>query len=165
MANIIMSWSECLIELGKTGENDALTTKFASIGETKDKSTSLTIGDGEKLTAKGSGGKIVAQEEKDGEITLKTRILEPDFAFISGLLNANLDKTSGNLQYKSLIVPDNYSIKVTPKNIGAKGILVRKAHVNYKEGHSEDEGFYADMTFTVLKCSDGELYSRFVKKA
>lgn len=165
MANIIMSWSECQVEIGKTGANDALSTSLASIGETKDKSTSLSVGDGEKLVAKGSGGKIVAQEEKDGEITLTTRVLEPDFAFIAGLLGSTVDKATGTLKYKSLIVQDSYSVKVTPRNVGAKGVMIRKAHLKYKEGQSEEEGFYADITFTVLKCADGELYSRFVKKA
>ena len=117
------------------------------------------------MVAKGSGGKIVAQEEKDGEITLTTRILEPDFAFIAGLLGSTVDKATGTLKYKSLIVQDSCSVKVIPRNVGAKGVMIRKAHLKYKEGQSEEEGFYADITFTVLKCADGELYSRFVKKA
>ena len=52
---IIMSWSKCKIEVGKTGEGDAMATELKSIGTIKDKSTTLATEDGETLTAIATG--------------------------------------------------------------------------------------------------------------
>lgn len=155
-----------MITIGKTGDNDAMADTLESVGTIKDKSTSLESAEGEVLEAKATGGKLVAREQQDGDITLTTRIIEPDFAFLAKLLDATHDSTKDELKVKSLIVTDNYSVEVTPKNIGATGIRARKTSVAYKEGYSEEEGMYADLTFTFLECGDdGELYTKFKKKA
>jgi hypothetical protein len=72
---------------------------------------------------------------------------------------------NGNLLLKSNIIPENWSVEITPKNIGATGVRIRKTSVAYKEGYSEDEGAYADITFSVLQCADLELYTKFKKTA
>ncbi len=165
MSNLIMSWSKCSIEIGKTGANDAMAAALTDVGTIKDKSTTLESAEGEKLEAKASGGVLVAQEESEGTITLTTRIIEPDFAFLASLLGAEHDAAKKELKVSTLIVPDSYSVKLTPKNIGGTGIKIRKAHVTYKEGHSEEEGMYGDLTFTIMACADGELYTKFKKEA
>lgn len=58
-----MSWSENIVEVGFTGENDAMAAELFSVGTINDKSTSLTTSDGDTLTAKASGGITVAEEE------------------------------------------------------------------------------------------------------
>ena len=52
---IIMSWSKCKIEVGKTGDNDAMASSLVSIGTINDKSTTLGTEDGEKLTVTATG--------------------------------------------------------------------------------------------------------------
>ena len=37
----IMAWSECTIEIGKTGENDAMASSLTDIGVIKDKSSTV----------------------------------------------------------------------------------------------------------------------------
>ena len=76
---IIMSWSECRVEVGKTGEGDAMATALYSVGTINDKSTSLATADGESLEAKASGGKTVAMEEGEPVATITTRVKEMDF--------------------------------------------------------------------------------------
>jgi len=161
----IMSWSECNIEIGKTGENDAMATELKSVGTIKDKSTTLESADGDVLEAKATGGKTVAREQLEGAITLTTRIIEPKYDFLATLLGADHDTSADELKIKTLIVADEYSVKVTPKNTGATGIRIRKSSVVYKEGYSEEEGMYGDLTFTVLECEDKELYTKFKKTA
>lgn len=161
----IMSWSECSIRIGKTGASDAMATTLVSVGNIKDKSTTMESSEGEKLQAKLTGGKLYAQEEREGDIVLKTRIVEDDFAFLATLIGATHDTTGKELKVTSQVVTDNYSVELTPKNVGATGVKVRKAHVSYKPGFSEDEGHYGDLTFTVLECADGELYTKFTKPA
>ena len=165
MSQIIMSWSECSIEIGKTGAADAMAASLSSIGTIKDKSTTMEVTDGESLEARATGGKIVAYDEGEGIVRLTTRIIEPDFATLATILDATHDTTAGELKIKSLIVADPYSVKVTPKNVGGVGVKARKCHVKYKEGYSESEGQYGDFTFTFLECADGELYTKFKKTA
>ena len=156
-----MSWSKCSITIGKTGSSDAMASVLVAVGAIKDKSTTLATADGEKLTAKATGGVVIAQESKDGDITLTTRIMEPDYSLIASLTGATNNTT--NVVVKTNVVSDAYSVQLDPKNSGATGIKIRKASVTYKEGYSEDEGQYADLTFTVLQCADGELYPKYKK--
>ena len=48
---IIMSWSKCKIEVGKTGDDEAMAASLTDIGTINDKSTTLATEDGETLTA------------------------------------------------------------------------------------------------------------------
>lgn len=223
-----MSWSECVVKMAPTGAADALGSPLVSVGTIKDKSTSLASSDGDKLTIKRTGGKTIAQLENEGELTLTTRIIEPDFKAISSLVGqtvkayeaaliaatsikvlkgskawigmylsdgtakaavSNIDTSNGSYDtltitlgavvtlgeelfesnadgsvlVRSKVVPIAYSVELTPKNVGANGIRARKCAVNYKEGWSEDEGSFADLSFTFIACADGALYSKFKK--
>lgn len=159
MSSIVMSWSKCKIEVAKTGVNDAMGANLQSIGIINDKSTTMSSEDGEKMTATATGGIVVAEEEGEGTVTITTRVKEMDFA-TEALFTGNV--VSGDeLTVKTNVVTDYFSVKLTPKNIGAIGIKARKTHVSFKPGSSEDEGHYVDLTFKILACSDGELYKRF----
>ncbi len=162
-----MSWGFCEIEIGKTGIADAMALALVSIGTIKEKTVTLEMADGEKLQAYASGHKLVAQEEQDGDITVTARVIEPDFEFLATLLDSDYDDTEGaeELVVRSLVISDNYSVVITPKNVGATGIKIRKASVKIRKGVSEEEGQYADITFSVLECEDKELYIMFKKQA
>ena len=166
MAKIVMSWSKCKIEIGKTGENDAMATSLANIGVINDKSTTLSTEDGEVLEAKATGGVTVAMEEGEHSYIITTRVKEMDFTTEASLIGATVGGSGGDeLTVKSNIIADDYSVKLTPKNIGAIGIKARKTHVTFKPGSSEEEGNFVDLTFRILACADGELYKKFRVKA
>lgn len=165
MTKLIMSWSKCSIQMGKTGDNDAMATELFDVGVINDKSTNLQAEDGDKLEAKATGGITVAEEESEHKITLTTRVKEPAFDFESKLTGAELNAAKDELKVKTNIVPEDYSVVLTPKNVGATGIKARKTHVAFKPGFSEEEGQFVDLTFTILACGDGELYTKFKKKA
>ncbi|MEG2281742.1 MAG: hypothetical protein RSB93_00775 [Rikenellaceae bacterium] len=164
MSNLIMSWSECSIELGKTGAGDAMAATLKTVGVIADKSTTLASEDGEVLEAKATGGKIVAREAAEGKITLTTKIKEPEYEFLSTLIGATVNAAKDELTIKSLIVSGDYSVKLTPKNIGGTGLKIRKANISYKDGFSEEEGMFGELVITVLACADGELYTKYKKK-
>lgn len=166
MAKIVMSWSKCKIEIGKTGENDAMATSLANIGVINDKSTTLSTEDGEVLEAKATGGVTVAMEEGEHSYIITTRVKEMDFTTEAALIGGTVGGSGGDeLTVKSNIIADDYSVKLTPKNIGAIGIKARKTHVTFKPGSSEEEGNFVDLTFRILACADGELYKKFRVKA
>ena len=160
MANkVIMSWSKCKIEIGKTGVDDAMAVELFSIGNISDKTTSLTSEDGDSLEAKITGGIVVATEEGEPTIKITTRVKEMDFDTESKITGAT--KNESDLTVKSNVTGDDWSLKLTPKNIGAVGIKARKTHLSFRPGYSEEEGHYVDLTFTILACGDGELYKKF----
>ena len=161
-AKLIMSWSKCKIEVGKTGEADAMAGTLESIGVISDKTTSLSTQDGESLEAKASGGVVVAYEEGEPIVSITTRIKEPTFETEKMFTGATIGGSSQNeLKVTTNVVSSDFSVKLTPKNIGAIGIKARKCHVSYKPGSSEEEGHFADVTFKILACADGELYTKF----
>lgn len=160
---IIMSWSKCKIEVGKTGEDEAMAVSLTNIGIINDKSTTLATEDGEKLTATATGGIVVAEEEGEPVVTITTRVKEMDFDTEKIFTGATVSEEE--LVVKTNVVSDDFSVKLTPKNIGAIGIKARRTHVSFRPGSSEEEGSYVDLTFKVLACSDGELYKKFRVKA
>lgn len=162
---IIMSWSKCKIEVGKTGDNDAMASSLVSIGTINDKSTTLGTEDGEKLTATATGGVVVAEEEGEPVVTITTRVKEMDFDTENMFTGAVKSQGGDELTVKTNVVPDDFSIKLTPKNIGAVGIKARRTHVSFRPGSSEEEGQFVDLTFKILQCEDGELYKKFKVKA
>lgn len=162
---IIMSWSECRVEVGKTGDGDAMATDLYSVGTINDKSTSLATADGESLEAKASGGKTVAMEEGEPVATITTRVKEMDFDTEGFFTGAEKSSDGNELDVKTNIVQGEFSVKVTPKNIGATGIKAARCHVKFRPGSSEDEGQYVDLTFTILETESGTFYKKFkVKK-
>jgi hypothetical protein len=160
---IIMSWSKCKIEVGKTGEDEAMAVSLTNIGIINDKSTTLATEDGEKLTATATGGIVVAEEEGEPVVTITTRVKEMDFDTEKIFTGATVSEDE--LVVKTNVVSDDFSVKLTPKNIGAIGIKARRTHVSFRPGSSEEEGSYVDLTFKILACSDGELYKKFRVKA
>ena len=153
---IIMSWSKCKIEVGKTGDDEAMAATLTDVGTINDKSTTLATEDGETLTATATGGPVV---------TLTTRVKEMDFDKEKMFNGAEVSEDGDELTVKTNVVSDDFSVKLTPKNIGAIGIKIRRSHVSFRPGSSEEEGSYVDLTFKVLACSDGELYKKFRVKA
>lgn len=160
---IIMSWSKCKIEVGKTGEDEAMAVSLTNIGIINDKSTTLATEDGEKLTATATGGIVVAEEDGEPVVTITTRVKEMDFDTEKIFTGATVSEEE--LVVKTNVVSDDFSVKLTPKNIGAIGIKARRTHVSFRPGSSEEEGSYVDLTFKILACSDGELYKKFRVKA
>lgn len=79
---------------------------------------------------------------------------------LTGAVKSGADATEV-LTVKTNVIPEDFSVKVTPKNIGATGVKVRRAHISFRPGSSEDEGHYVDVTFKILACEDGELYKKF----
>ena len=106
---------------------------------------------------------VVAEEEGEPQVSITTRIMEMDFDTENKLTGAVKAGTSGSetLKVTTNVIPDDFSLKLTPKNIGSTGIKARRTHISFRPGSSEEEGHYVDVTFKILACEDGELYTKF----
>ena len=159
----IMAWSKCTFEIGKTGTNDAMASTLTNIGTIKDKSSSLEPSEGDALEMKATGGETVAKEVLEGGYKATTRVIEPTDELETML---GIAKTVGDEQQVTThVVEGDWSLKITPKNVGAKGIKAPKCSIIYKPGWSEEDGNYADIDFEILKGDAGYWYSRFKKPA
>lgn len=166
---LVMSWSECTITAGETGESDAMGSTLNPLGTIKDRSTTLEATEGDQLIAKSTGGKTVAAEYLDGTFQLKTRIIEPDAEFFTklglGVTGSLGSDSSATTNIKTHIVSKDYSVKVSPKNVGATGINAPKCRLMVAPGYSEEEGHYVDVTADILYSETTKVwYERFVKK-
>lgn len=160
-----MAWSKCKFEIGKTGENDAMASDLTDIGVIKDKSSSLSPSDGDTLEMKATGGELVAKETLEGGYTATTRVVEPTDELLTLLGISATSATSGETNITTHIVDGDWSLQITPKNVGARGIKAPKCSITYKPGWSEEDGNYADIDFDILKGDAGYWYSIFTKAA
>lgn len=168
MAKKIMAWSKCKFGIGKTTD-DSMATSLTDIGTIKDKSSSLEPSDGESLEMKATGGELVAKETQEGGFIATTRVIEPTVELLTLLGLGEVVSTEGDekgdIKMTTHIVDGDWSLKITPKNVGAKGIKAPKTTITYKPGWSEEDGNYADIDFEILKGDAGYWYSIFTKAA
>lgn len=155
---VIMAWSKCKVEIGKTTDG-TMATELTNIGYIKDRSTTLEAAEGDVLEAIASGGERIAKEALEGGFTITTRVIEPTDELLTLL---GVASTSGEeVNIKTHLVSGLWSVKITPKNAGARGIKAPTTNITYRPGWSEEEGYFADLDFEVLHGASNYWYSHF----
>lgn len=161
MSDVIMGWGKCTIKTGLTGASEAMASSLAELGIIKEDTATLTVDSGNVLEARETGGKTVAREEMDGNVSLNFRIIEPTNTLYTTFFGTAAGD-DGSMVVSTHVVADKFSVEVTPKNTGGIGLRARKCNVTFRPGWNDQEGNYVDITYNILACSDGELYTRFV---
>ncbi|MCQ2257829.1 MAG: hypothetical protein MJZ41_07550 [Bacteroidaceae bacterium] len=163
-SNIIMSWSKCKVEIGETGANDAPAEELSDIGTIEGKTTDLASESGNTLEIYGSGGELVGYEEQNGKFVLKTTVIEPsDDLYV--MLGIGTKGEDGLLNVKSHVVGKEMTVKVTPKNKGARGIIAPKCSVSVSPSLNEEKGHGLTITFGILKSTVLDYwYQKFTTK-
>lgn len=156
---VVMAWSKCQIEIGETGEGGVMATALTNVGLVKDRSASLEASEGDTLEAIASGGERVAREGLEGNFTLTARIIEPTDEFLK-LIGVARDSTD-EILVDTHLIDGLWSVKVTPKNVGARGIKAPATNITFRPGWSEEEGYYADLDFEILHGEADYWYSHF----
>ena len=158
---IIMAWSKCKIDLAPMPEDESMAEDSAmfNVGIIRNNKTSLSTEEGDALQAIESGGAIVAEEKQEGTYELATEIIEPtDDLYV----NLGIGHMSGeDLLVDTHIVPGYYSLKLTPKNLGAKGIKIPKCSISVAPAFGDDTGHSLAITVSALKGEAGYWYSKF----
>lgn len=148
---IIMAWSKCKVEFGSTGENDAFAKVLTNVGKIRNQTTELSTNDGDALTEVATGGETVAMEQNDGTMQLKTTVIEPTPALYAALGIAQGEDTNGEQVIKTHIVPGDQSLKVTPRNKGARGIKAPVTRMTVAPAFDEQNGNALVITFNIVK--------------
>ena len=157
-----MAWSKCKIEIGQTGANDAIAENLTDIGVILNQSSSLEAEAGDTLQAIATGGEVVAEEAQEGTLRLETTLIEPSesLATLLGIGTAS----EGEITVSTHIVDGDWSVKVTPKNNGAKGIAAPKCSITYTPSWDEEHGNQLTLTFNIHKTTEANpnyWYKRF----
>lgn len=162
-----MSWSKQRSFIGKTGANDAMATDatLTEVDGIKDKSSSLSTSEGDKLSMYATGHELVDEEVAEGDYEVTFRVIEPEDTLLTLLGLGSADGEGGDFSVTTHIVEGFWSLLLVPKNIGAKGIKAPKCKISYTPGYSEEDGHYADLKFKVIKGVGGTWYKRFTTKA
>lgn len=159
-----MSWSKCKIEIGSANNGgSAMPSTLTSIGTIKDKSTTLEPSDGDVLEMKETGGKTVAKEVGEGGLVLKTRVIEPADTLYTTLGLGAAASGTGATEYnvKTHVVSGKFGVKLTARNVGAKGLKIPYSSITAKPGYSEEDGHYLDLEFDILQGAAAYWYQRF----
>ena len=157
MAQKIMAWSKCKIEIGLIpAEGDPTLT---DIGTILNNSSSLSSEVGNTMQMIATGGEVVAEEEQEGTVQLVTTVIEPTSSLMTLLGIASSD------DIKTHVVDGAWKVKLTPKNVGARGISAPNCSIVYQPAWSEENGNQAILTFKFHKTDAGVWYSYFTKTA
>ena len=161
---IIMAWSKCKIDLAPMPEDESMAEDSAmfNVGIIRANTTSLSTEDGDVLQAIETGGAIVAEEKQEGTFELTTEIIEPSDDLYVNLGIAHM--SDEDLLVDTHIVPGNYSLKLTPKNLGAKGIKIPKCSISVAPAFGDDTGHALTITASVLQGEAGYWYSKFLHR-
>lgn len=161
---IIMAWSKCKIDLAPMPEDESMAEDSAmfNVGIIRANTTSLSTEDGDALQAIETGGAIVAEEKQEGTFELATEIIEPSDDLYVNLGIAHM--SDEDLLVDTHIVPGNYSLKLTPKNLGAKGIKIPKCSISVAPAFGDDTGHALTITASVLQGEAGYWYSKFLHR-
>ena len=131
---IIMAWSKCKIDLAPMPEDESMAEDSA----------------------------MVAEEKQEGTFELTTEIIEPSDDLYVNLGIAHM--SDEDLLVDTHIVPGNYSLKLTPKNLGAKGIKIPKCSISVAPAFGDDTGHALTITASVLQGEAGYWYSKFLHR-
>lgn len=153
-----LSWSKVRVLVGKTGDGDALATKWFNLGTLKNESTTTASEEGETKELKATGGELIESLVGEGTFKITTVLVEPDWRVMKQFLPSE-DYTEGGktgLRVKSMVSPDYWSVKLVGYAPGTASLAVRKCKVGIAQARSETEGTALTFTFTAFKVYNPE---------
>ncbi|MCM1079699.1 MAG: hypothetical protein NC344_10190 [Bacteroidales bacterium] len=146
---VVMAWAQCKIEIGKMGAGDTMAETLTEVGRVKDKTTALTSDLGTALESYASGHKLIAREYPEEQLTVNTTVVEPSDELLELL---GISDESGKV--RSHYIEGYFSIVITPKHKGAKGIKAPKCQITYSPAFGEETGNECTLAFSITKTSE-----------
>lgn len=163
---VIMAWKKCKVELAPMPDDETFAddSEFFDVGYIKEKTTNLTSNEGDALQAKESGGGIIAEEKQEGDFALNTTVIEPSDNLYVNLGVGSISDDGDELDVNTHIVPGEYCARLTPENLGAKGIKAPKCTVSLTPAFGDDTGHEMSLAISILKGSAGYWYKKFTHR-
>lgn len=164
---IIMAWSKCKVELAPMPEDETMAddAAFFTVGVIRQNTTNLSSNEGDALQAIETGGAIVAEEKQEGDFSLATEVIEPSNELYVNLGIGNINSENDDeLDVQTHIVPGDYCVRLTPKNLGAMGIKAPKCSVSVTPAFGDDTGHSLTLTMSIIKGDAGYWYKKFLHR-
>lgn len=163
---VIMAWSKCKMELAPMPENETMAddSAFFDVGYIRTNTTSLSSNEGDALQAIETGGAIIAEEKQEGDFALATEVIEPSANLYKNLGIGVMDKNGDDINVTTHIVPGNYCMRLTPKNLGAMGISAPKCSVSVSPAFGDDTGNALKLNVSILQGTAGYWYKKFLHR-
>ncbi len=139
-STVTISWGKPKIEVKKLGTEPVEWQEFATPVES---STQLTTTQGEKMEAKIEGGENEAVKYKKNTYQLVFNVRQ-------------VPERTDPIVDSDGVVEDEYSVRVTPENAEALGILIDRSSVNVQKTFEANGGLVKVYTFDVLKPETGD---------
>ena len=138
---VTVSWGQPKIEVKKLGqEPEASWEVFATPVEG---TTQLTTTQGDKIEAKIEGGENEAVKYKKNTYQLVFNMRQ-------------VPERTDPITDSEGVVEDEYSVRVTPENPEALGVLIDRSSVNVQKTYDAENGLVKVYTFDVLKPQTGD---------
>lgn len=163
---VIMAWSKCKVELAPMPENETMAddSAFFDVGYIRTNTTSLSSNEGDALKAIETGGAIIAEEKQEGDFSLETEVIEPSANLYKNLNIGVMDKNGDDINVTTHIVPGNYCMRLTPKNLGAMGISAPKCSASVSPAFGDDTGNALKLNVSILQGTAGYWYKKFLHR-
>lgn len=155
MNKTLVTWGKPVIKTGKSGANGIMGTNLAELGEIKLDSTTIDMAEGEINKLVAEGGKVIAQDESEGAITLTFTVMSPSLDQLAAIYNGEIPAGEAgkgrSLGINSFVIADDQSFEVTPKT--GIGVRIPKAHMSGVIKFNAKEGLTLVVKATVLEPS------------
>ena len=138
---VTSSWGRPLIEVKKLGQSPE--AEWEAFATPVDGTTQLSSEQGEKMEAaiEGGGNEAVKYKKNTYQLTFDVR---------------QVPERTDPIESVDGVVADEYSVRITPENPDALGVLIDRAAVNVQKSFTTSDGLISTYTFEVLEPASGE---------
>lgn len=147
------AWGEILMQIGKTGANDAMAAPLKSIGVLKEESISLTTEEGKKYQLYGSGHELLDELLGEPSLTVTATIVQVPEETRKELweVEETGEGEAKKMKVKSMVTREKYSVQFASRVPGSETFEAPRCSVNMKPIFSETEGWSAEVSFNIIK--------------
>ena len=130
-----------MIEVKKLGQSPE--AEWEAFATPVDGTTQLSSEQGEKMEAaiEGGGNEAVKYKKNTYQLTFDVR---------------QVPERTDPIESVDGVVADEYSVRITPENPDALGVLIDRAAVNVQKSFTTSDGLISTYTFEVLEPASGE---------
>ena len=138
---VTSSWGRPLIEVKKLAQTPE--AEWEAFATPVDGTTQLSSEQGEKMEAaiEGGGNEAVKYKKNTYQLTFDVR---------------QVPERTDPIESVDGVVADEYSVRITPENPDALGVLIDRAAVNVQKSFTASDGLISTYTFEVLEPASGE---------
>ena len=154
-------WGKPTVNVGKTGEDDALATSMAQFGDIVENTTTFRQEEGSTESKKDEKGNTKKTKTSMGDWILEYDLFIDDLTLLGSVYEGDLS-TSGEETFETdgeIQLPDPYSFEVYGEE--GIGVRVRKSDVTARPEYTSDGGAVLHMKHIVTKPATGKKFKWF----